>query len=174
MPRRSGVRVALAVAVVVVPGVAAGLIVAFALHQADVQTSTWYVVALALLTVALFRLGKTALTDVEAPERPAHGRSHAAGEAPQLLAPIERRLAGAARERRLFVTGLQPMLLDLARERIRLHDDLDLDSLIAREPDSARHTLGDELWTWLTTKDYDGPAPTAREIERMISAIEAL
>jgi hypothetical protein len=167
-------KAAVAVALVVGPGTVIGLVVAVALHAAHATVASWYCVALAILAVALLRLAKVTVVDLEAPSRPVHGTSPPTATAPELLAPIERRLSAATRERRLFITGLQPTLRDLAGERVRLHHGIDLGAAIIGNPDRARAALGDDLWLWLTTQDYDAMAPTAQQLQQLIAAIERL
>jgi hypothetical protein len=147
-------------------GAVAGLIAAVALHTAQVHVATWYCLAIGALVAALLRLSQFAVADLEVPQHARHGGSRETFEPPQLLSRYERRLAAAARERRLFVSGLQPVLRELAAERVSLHHGIDLDD--------ARQLLGEELWQWMTTTDYDGPAPTTRQLQQMISSIEAL
>lgn len=166
MPRSKRKRIALTVALVVIPGVVIGFVVGVVLHAATVHASIWYCVSIAVLTLALFRIGRVAIDDLEVPERLRHGESTQAGVQPEFLALLERRLSGAARERRLFVTGLQPILRELVAERLKLHHALDFDN--------ARHLLGDELWQWMTTREHEGPAPTEQQLVRMINAIESL
>ena len=166
MPPSSRRRLALGVALVIVPGVGTGLIVGLALHAASVHASLWYCVAIAVLVLALFRISRVAIDDLEVPERIRRGSPPVADDQPEFLALLERRLSGAAREQRLFVTGLQPILRDVLAERLKLHHDIDFDR--------ARQLLGDELWHWMTTREHDGPAPTGQQLERMITAIESL
>lgn len=167
-------KAALAVLLVVGPGAVIGLVVAAALHAAYASVATWYCVVLAILAVGLLRLAKVLVVDLEAPMRPVHGPALPTGTTPELLTPIERRLSAATRERRLFITGLQPTLRDLAGERVRLHQGIDLGNVIVANPDQARAALGDDLWQWLTTQDYHAMAPTAQQLQQLIAAIERL
>lgn len=159
---------ALLLGLVVLPGVVLGLAGATALHSADVEVSGVYLAGMCIVALALFRLGRYTLADLEAPAPLRHGSTPERLERPALLLPVERRLSAAARERRLFVVGLQPMLWDLARERVRLHNGLDLDVLRVHQPMVARDLIGDDVWQWLTTDDEDGPAPSPRTVQRLI------
>jgi hypothetical protein len=165
---------ALVLGLVIVPGVVLGLVGATALHTADVEVSAVYLVGMCIVALALFRLGRYTLADLEAPARVRHGSVPRPLERPALLLPIERRLSAATREGRLFVVGLQPMLWDLARERIRLHNGLDLDVLRAHQPTVARDLIGDEVWQWLTTSDPDAPPPSPRTVAQLVRAVGRL
>lgn len=165
---------ALLLGLIVVPGIVLGIAGAAALHSADVEVSEVYLAGMCIVALALFRLGRYTLADLEAPVHVRHGSTHTPLERPALLLPIERRLSAASRERRLFLVGLQPMLWDLARERVHLHDGLDLDVLRAHQPTVARDLIGDQTWQWLTTSDPDGPAPTPREVQQLVRAVGRL
>lgn len=165
---------ALLLGLVVIPGIVLGLAGATALRSADVEVSGGYLAGMGIVALALFRLGRYTLADLEAPARARHGSAPEPPERPALLLPIERRLSAAARERRLFRVGLQPMLWELARERVRLHNGLDLDVLRTHQPTVARDLIGDQTWQWLTTTDADGPAPTPREVQQLVRAVGRL
>lgn len=165
---------ALLLGLVVIPGIVLGLVGATALHSADVEVSGVYLTGMCIVALAVFRLGRYTLADLESTPPVRHGSTPEPRERPALLLPIERRLSAAARERRLFLVGLQPMLWDLARERVRLHDGLDLDVLRTHQPTVARDLIGDDTWQWLTTSDPDGAAPTPREIQQLVRAVGRL
>jgi hypothetical protein len=162
---------ALLLGLVVVPGVVLGLAGATALHSADVEVSSVYLAGMCIVALALFRLGRYTLADLESPAPVRHGSTPERPERPALLLPIERRLSAAARERRLFLAGLQPMLWDLARERVRLHNGLDLDVLRIHQPTVARDLIGDDVWQWLTTADQEGPPPSPRTVQQLVWAV---
>lgn len=156
------------------PGIAVGVGGSWLLRQASVGVAAGYCVALAIAGFSVLALAKGLLSRIEAPLPPAHGRKPPPEPANDVLAPLERRLAAAVRERRLYVAGLQPLLYEVARERLRLRHTLDLDRVMRHDPDLARRTLGDEPWTWLTTRDLDGRPPTPHQLRTVITAIEAL
>lgn len=174
MPRGKPRRAAIAVLGVGLPGVVLGLLGSWLLRRAGLAVPAWYGVSLAVAAFSLTALAKGLLSGIETPTAPAHGRTPPPDPLPDVLAPLERRLGGAVRERRLYVAGLQPLLYALARERLRLHHSLDLDRALERDPDEARHVLGDELWQWMRKLAPDGPPPTAQQLQNVITAIEAL
>ena len=165
-------RHAVEAAAVVVGGAVLGVVVSVVLHAARIGVSVWYCAAAAVSVLAVLRLARTVLVQAESPTRPAHGATHGRPRPVEVLAPSERRLSAAVRERRLYLAGLQPRLLDLARERLRLRAGIDLDRAV--RDGTARDLLGDELWHWLTIWDEDGPAPTPAELERLVTRLETL
>jgi hypothetical protein len=158
---------------VIVQGTGAGLLAGWLLPQAHVSVSVWYCVLLAIGAAALLRIARFVTADLEASPPLVHGPvAEEQSPSTELLWPLERSLSGAANDRRRYVIGLQPTLYRLARDRLHRSGGPDLDSML--DTTLARHVLGDELWHWLTIKDCDGPAPTPRQLDRLIAAIEQL
>lgn len=150
-----------------------GAVAAGVLRPAKVEVPIAWAAALgatlAILTLSLRSLTRT--LDIPIPHRtPVQPIAQVADP---LLTPWERRLGASSRDRRMYIAGLQPVLADLARERMRLHHALDLD-LVLRDPIRARHILGDDLWFWLTTTDQDGPPPRPAELQALVTAVQAL
>lgn len=166
-------RIALLAVAAAALGAGVGALAQVLLSQARVDVALGYAVGLGaaagVLIVVLRELGQA--IDIPLP----HRISHESVPAPPdpILAPWERRLGSAVRDRRVFVAAVQPTLKDVARERIRLHLALDLDRLLL-DPGAARPVLGDELCHWLTTTDRDGPPPSPQQLQSMIAAVEAL
>ena len=149
-------------------GAAFGLAGFALLHAAHLRVPAWYCVAVGIGALGVLAATRAVLAELEAPLPQPHGPVPAGDPPPAAVAPLERLLAAASRERRLYLHGLQPLLRDLARERLRLrHDAPGTD-----EP--AWRVMGDELWQWLTTSDPSGPAPTPQVLQRLVSAIERL
>lgn len=167
----SGRRLAIGLAAVIIPAVAVGLAGAAVLGVAHVYVPAAYLVALAVVAFGLFRLGRIMLADLEPPPSHRHGPRREAPQRPAIFGPLERRLANATRQRRLYVIGLRPVLWELASERVRLHRGLDLDHL---QPDAARDLVGADAWSWLTTRDEDGPPPTPEQVTALVRTIGRL
>lgn len=171
---RGGRAAAVTLAAVIVPGIVVGIVGAAVLGVAQVHVPAGYLVGVAVVALGLLRLGRITLAELEPPPARSHGPRRNATERPAIFAPLERRLANATRQRRLYLAGLQPMLWDLARERVRLHNGVDLDRLRVTDPATARELLGADAWQWLTARGEDGPAPTPEQVTALVRTVARL
>lgn len=93
---------------------------------------------------------------------------------PNELIRVERDLLLGTENTGHFHARLLPLLRGAAAARLARHG-VDL----ARQPEAARHLLGDELWTFVRT-DRDEPddlyaaGPSVRAVRRLVEQIEAL
>ncbi len=128
-------------------------------------------VALGILVAALYRL--IALTREGAGPLPL---PRTVGGPPpdrpfERLDRLEDRLSWGIRTAHHFDSGVRPVLTGIAADRLRRRHGIDL----AREPERARHLLGDDLWR-LVTPAQPGPVrpPAPQELAGWVSRLESL
>lgn len=154
---------------------------------------TW---AVALVAVSALRLQRMALPGTgarrrrksasarsraaTAPERAATAAIGQSAQEPLAALPetLDRRFRRLARHAdrvtyavvasRHYQSGVRPVLVELADDRLRRHHGIDMTT----EPDRARTVIGEDLWKALTT-DRTQP-PTTSDLDRWLTTLEQL
>ena len=78
------------------------------------------------------------------------------------------RVTYAVAETRHYDSGVRPVFLEIARDRLRRYHGIDLHA----EPDRARAVMGEDLWTALTRTP--ARTPSMGDLNRWLTALEQL
>ena len=135
-------------------------------------------VGLCLLAAAMSRLVRSSREPLPPLRLPAARPAGAPPDRPfERVDRIEDRLSWGGRAAHHFDAGVAPVLLRIAADRIQRRHGVDL----ARQPEAARHLLGEELWQLVvaqqagrdrasTTRNPPSPA----EMENLVARLEAI
>lgn len=93
---------------------------------------------------------------------------------PERLATLDRLVTVVEWDRREFRSRLRPLLVNIATQRLATYRAIDLES----EPELARATLGEPVWTLLTepmdAAPADGPGISPAQLRSVIEVLEGL
>lgn len=162
-------------------GLAAAVVVILLTRWIGVRLQPGGVLGLCLLAAVLSRLVRVVREPLP-PERLASERP--GGPPPdrpfERVDRIEDRLSWGSRTTHHFDAGVRPVFARIAADRLRRRYGVDL----ARQPDQARHLLGEELWRLVAAQEPAGdgrpsttgmrPPPAGAELEALVRRLEML
>lgn len=148
-------------------GLLIGLVIELIGTLSHAQPSPVLVIGTPVACLALLQLVRASVAEMP-PSEPVTAPSASTPEYFVRLRQLERRLDRASRDPLNFEWTLQPMLAQLAAERLRYKHGINLH----REPDQAREVVGEQLWQIMTTPPN---TPTQRvNPHRLRELVEAI
>lgn len=164
-----------AIELLAVPTLALGLVIALLPDHAALGVHVWLLTVLALLALVFLGATRRAYPQTPSPFSASLVRPTVVTARPAGLLRMERELSMAGSAAFDVHHRLRPVLVELAAGLLTSRRGIDLRS----DPELAHAALGDDAWALVRPErqpppDRDGPGLPVSELDRVVSALEAL